>query len=181
MQRKDFKSTQCAIARSLERVGEWWSILILRDAFYGLTRFDEFQRSLGISPNILTKRLNRLVQEGLLKRQRYQERPIRYEYVLTQTGHDFWPVLLSLLKWGNKYFAKEGVAVLLMDRKTGTGVDPILVDGKSGKPITEETHHVGATHSASIRLKRRLNLVAEARPTSKFDRVLLPHDISSKE
>jgi DNA-binding HxlR family transcriptional regulator len=79
MQRKNFGNMQCPVARSLERVGEWWSILILRDAVYGLKRFDEFQKSLEIAPNMLTRRLNALVKGGLLKRQRYSEKPPRYE------------------------------------------------------------------------------------------------------
>ena len=108
MQRKSFGKMQCPIARSLERVGEWWSMLILRDALHGLTRFDEFQKSLGIAPNMLTRRLNALVEAGLLERRRYSERPPRDEYVLTERGRDFRPVLLSLLAWGNRHFAPEG-------------------------------------------------------------------------
>ena len=102
MQRKSFGSMSCPIARSLERVGEWWSILILRDAFRGLTRFDQFQKSLGIAPNMLTRRLNALVESGLLERRAYSEHPPRYEYVLTERGRDFRPVLWALLAWGNK-------------------------------------------------------------------------------
>jgi DNA-binding HxlR family transcriptional regulator len=83
MQRKSFGRMSCPIARSLERVGEWWSILILRDALHGLTRFDQFQKSLGIAPNMLTRRLSALVDAGLLVRRRYSERPPRDEYVLT--------------------------------------------------------------------------------------------------
>src|SRR5271157_6502385 len=89
MQRKSFGNMHCPIARSLERVGEWWSILILRDAFHGLTQFDQFQKSLGIAPNMLTRRLNALVEAGLLERRRYTERPPRDEYVLTERGRDF--------------------------------------------------------------------------------------------
>ena len=81
MQRKSFGDMTCPIARGLERVGEWWSMLILRDAFAGMTRFDEFQNSLGIAPNMLTRRLRRLVEAGLLERRRYSERPPRDEYV----------------------------------------------------------------------------------------------------
>src|SRR3546814_14726677 len=102
MQRKTFSTMACPIARSLERVGEWWNILILREAFYGSTRFDEFQASLGIATNTLTRRLNALVQEGLLERRRYSDRPPRHEYVLTPKGRDFRPVLLALLAWGNR-------------------------------------------------------------------------------
>lgn len=89
MQRKTFRDMQCPIARSLERVGEWWSILILREAVYGTTRFDDFQRRLEIAPNMLTRRLNALVEEGLLARRQYSDRPPRFEYVLTDAGRDF--------------------------------------------------------------------------------------------
>src|SRR3546814_9216212 len=89
MQRTNLGNMQCPIARSLDRVGEWWSILILRDAFAGLTRFDQFQKSLGIAPNMLSRRLNGLVESGLLERRRYNERPPRDEYVLTEVGRDF--------------------------------------------------------------------------------------------
>src|SRR5256885_15831794 len=101
MQRKSFGNMQCPIARSLERVGEWWSILILRDAYYGLTRFDEFQKSLDIAPNMLTRRLTALVKAGLLERRRYSERPPRDEDGLTERGRGLPPVALALPAWGN--------------------------------------------------------------------------------
>ena len=119
MQRTSFGDMPCPIARSLERVGEWWSILILRDAFQGLTQFDQFQKSLGIAPNMLTRRLNALVENGLLERRLYSERPPRYEYILTERGRDFRPVLWSLLAWGNKHFAPEGPSVVVVDAETG--------------------------------------------------------------
>jgi DNA-binding HxlR family transcriptional regulator len=128
MRRKNYGNMKCPIARSLERVGEWWSILILRDAFYGLRRFDEFQKSLGVAPNILTRRLNALVEAGLLERRRYNEHPPRYEYLLTERGRDFHPVLLALLAWGNRHFAPEGAAVQIVNKQTGALVDPIIVD-----------------------------------------------------
>src|SRR3979409_2152330 len=107
MQHKSFGNMQCPIARSLERVGEWWSILIMRDALYGLTRFDEFQKSLSIAPNILPRRIHPLVESGLLERHRYSERPPRDEYLLTARGRDFRPVIQALLAWGNRHFAPE--------------------------------------------------------------------------
>src|SRR3954462_15211135 len=119
MQRKSFDKMACPIARSLERVGEWWSMLIMRDALHGMTRFDEFENSLGIAPNMLTRRLNALVEAGLLERRRYSERPPRDEYVLTERGRDFRPVLVALLAWGNRHFAPEGASVLLVDARTG--------------------------------------------------------------
>src|ERR1700709_1659948 len=97
MQRKSFGDLQCPIARSLDRVGEGWRILLLRDAFHGLNRFDEFQKSLDIAPNILTRRLAALVESGLLERRRYSERPPRDEYILTDLGRDFRPVMQALL------------------------------------------------------------------------------------
>jgi DNA-binding HxlR family transcriptional regulator len=108
MQRKSFCEMRCPIARSLERVGEWWSILILRDALHGYTRFDQFRKSLGIAPNMLTRRLSSLVDAGLLARRRYTTRPPRYEYVLTARGRDFQPVIAALFAWGNRHFTPEG-------------------------------------------------------------------------
>ena len=137
MQRKSFGSMTCPIARSLERVGEWWSILILRDAFRGLTRFDQFQKSLDIAPNMLTRRLNALVESGLLERRAYSEHPPRHEYVLTERGRDFRPVLWSLLAWGNRHFAPEGASVIVIDTETGEPADPVLVDRRSGKVMVE--------------------------------------------
>jgi DNA-binding HxlR family transcriptional regulator len=136
MQRKSFGDMPCPIARSLERVGEWWSILILRDAFYGLTRFDEFQKSLDIAPNILTRRLNALVEAGLLRRRRYSTRPPRYEYLLTEHGRDFRPVIQAMLAWGNRHFAPEGPSVVIANRETGETADPVLIDRISGRPLT---------------------------------------------
>jgi DNA-binding HxlR family transcriptional regulator len=91
----------CPIARSLERIGEWWSMLILRDALHGFTRFEEFRESLGVAPNILTNRLTKLVKAGFLERRQYSEKPPRFEYVPTQRGRDFRPVLLNLMAFGN--------------------------------------------------------------------------------
>src|SRR5947209_3576779 len=98
----------CPIARSLEHVGEWWSMLILRDAAQGVSRFDDFQKSLGIAPNMLARRLGGLVEAGLLERRRYSARPPRDEYVLTARGEDFRPVLWAILAFGNRHFAPEG-------------------------------------------------------------------------
>jgi DNA-binding HxlR family transcriptional regulator len=155
MQRKSFGNMPCPIARSLERVGEWWSMLILRDALHGLTRFEEFQKSLAIAPNMLTRRLNALVEAGLLERRRYNERPPRDEYVPTSRGRDFRPVLVALLAWGNRHFAPEGASVLLVDAKTGSAVDPILVDRTTGRPITEADHRFIPGPAAGARTRAR--------------------------
>jgi DNA-binding HxlR family transcriptional regulator len=158
MQRKSLSKMQCPIARSLERVGEWWSILILRDALRGLTRFDEFQKSLGIAPNMLARRLHALVDSGILQRHRYSERPPRDEYLLTERGRDFRPVVLSLLAWGNRHFAPEGVSVTLVNRRTGAIVEPILADPATGQPVDEP--HYALVPTASTRGRRPQNHLA---------------------
>src|SRR5204863_6853660 len=163
MQRKSFGKMPCPIARSLERVGEWWSILIMRDALHGFTRFDEFQKSLGIAPNMLTRRLNALVEDGLLERRRYSERPPRDEYVLTARGRDFRPVVVALYAWGNRHFAPEGASVVLVDAATGRPADPVLVDRPTGRPLDEARYTFVAGPAASERTKRRLAFKARAR------------------
>lgn len=137
MQRTSFETMTCPIARSLEHVGEWWNILILRDAFQGATRFDQFEKSLGIAPNMLTRRLKGLVESGLLERRRYSEKPPRDEYVLTPRGRDFRPVLWALLAWGNRHFAPEGASMQVMDTDTGEIADPVVVDRNTGVEMRE--------------------------------------------
>ena len=149
------KVTQCPIARSLERVGDEWSVLILRDALYGLTRFDEFQKSLGIAPNILTRRLATLVEAGMLERVRYSEHPPRFEYRLTPAGRDFRTVVLAMVAWGNRHFAHEGLSMMIVDAKTGEVADPVLVDKKSGRPLIGPDFRVVAGPAADERLKKR--------------------------
>jgi DNA-binding HxlR family transcriptional regulator len=155
MQRKSFGNMPCPIARSLERVGEWWSILILRDALHGFTRFDQFQKSLGIAPNMLTRRLNALVEAELLERRRYSEHPPRDEYVLTARGRDFRPVIVALLAWGNKHFAPEGASVLLVDARTGLAADPILVDRMTGRPLEAPEYVYAPGPAAGERTRRK--------------------------
>ncbi len=130
-----FEDANCPVALGLERVGEWWSILILRDAFHGLTRFDQFQRNLGISTNSLAKRLNSLVEGGLMEKRPYQDRPVRHEYVLTERGRDFWPVIVTLYTWGAKHFPPESPTVYLVDAETGRPIEPVLVDAPTGNPV----------------------------------------------
>jgi DNA-binding HxlR family transcriptional regulator len=157
MERKALGHTQCPIARSLGRVGDLWSIAIMRDAFYGLTRFDEFQKSLGIAPNMLTQRLNALVADGLLERRRYSEKPPRHEYILTAVGRDFRPVLLSLLAWGNRNFAPEGASVQIQDVITGDVAEPVLVDALSGRRVDQGSFRIVAGPAADERMQRRLS------------------------
>ena len=111
VKRKSFEDMDCPIAQSLELVGEWWTPLILRDVvLVGLTRFDDIQNDLGIAPNVLTSRLNHLVESGLLERRQYNDRPPRFEYVPTEAAMDFKPVLTALAKWGRKWTTGPEVA-----------------------------------------------------------------------
>jgi DNA-binding HxlR family transcriptional regulator len=107
MLKSDYEGQDCSIARSLEILGERWTLLIVRDAFLGVCRFDKFQESLGIARNVLTDRLNRLVEEGILERVRYSQRPPRYEYVLTPKGRELDIALAGFRQWGDKYLSER--------------------------------------------------------------------------
>ncbi|MFD8492107.1 winged helix-turn-helix transcriptional regulator [Amycolatopsis sp. NPDC059657] len=138
----------CPIALTLDEVGEWWSLLIIRDALHGLTRFDEFQQSLGISPNSLTRRLNALCEAGLLVRHRYQDRPPRDEYLLTDRGKDLQAVIESIAAWGRRHITGMDGAVHLQDTVTGLQADPILVDQRTGTAVTPDQFRYVATPAA---------------------------------
>lgn len=160
MQRKSLTSDECPIARSLDRVGEWWSILIMRDALQGLRRFDEFSRSLGIAPNMLTRRLTALVEAGMLERRAYSERPPRYEYVPTARGEDFRMVLMSLVAFGNRHYAEEGASVQVVERETGQPLQPMLVSGE-GHVVPLEHCMLQAGPAASAGMRQRLGSIPQ--------------------
>ena len=124
----------CPIARSLAFAGDAWSILILRDAHAGLTRFDQFRKSLGIAPTILTRRLAALTEEGLLEKRRYSEHPPREEYLLTPAGQDFLPVLFIIGAWGRQHRG-GGKLVRFLDTETGTEIKAVAVDEVTGAKI----------------------------------------------
>ncbi|KFC67164.1 Transcriptional regulatory protein [Bosea sp. LC85] len=148
--------SECPCARTVDTVGEWWSILILRDALGGLTRFDEFQTSLGIAPNMLARRLKHLTASGLFERRLYRDRPKRYEYLLTVKGRDFFPVIAAMLAWGNRYLAPEGVSLLLAGRDSGRPLAPILVDAASAMPITSDNVVLIPGPRASEQMRQRI-------------------------
>jgi DNA-binding HxlR family transcriptional regulator len=135
----------CPIARSLACLGDSWSMLILRDASLCLTRFDQFRTSLGIAPSILTRRLAVLVDEGLLEKRRYSERPPRDEYVLTDAGRDFIPVLVMIGAWGQKH--RGSGMTRTFDAETGKEVKPIAIDSVSGAEIGSRAYRVEAPDS----------------------------------
>ena len=155
MQRKPLAPMQCPIARSVDRIGDAWSILILRDVSQGVVRFEQIQTSLGIGPAVLSKRLQALVEDGLLERHRYSTRPPRDEYRLTERGQDFHEVLWALAAFGNKHFATEGKAMLIVDRATGIEADPVLVDRATGRPLTRDAFRSAAGPAANERMRMR--------------------------
>ena len=164
MQHKSLSHTGCPVARGLEHVGEWWSILILRDAFTGIARFDDFQTSLAIAPNMLTRRLKTLVESGLLEKRLYSEKPPRYEYVLTKKGRDFRPVLWALVAWGNEHFAPEGESTVVVDAVTGERADPVLVDRRTGRLLQAPEFILVPGPAASERMRRRYAKFSERKP-----------------
>jgi DNA-binding HxlR family transcriptional regulator len=135
VERKSFADMQCSVAQCLEVVGEWWSMLVVRDAFLGVSRFDAFQQRLGISRNILQQRLTRLVEAGILRREPYSEHPPRYDYRLTDKGRDLWPVLTAMRQWGDRYSAPAGPPLVVTHEHCGSSADAVLVCGSCGEKV----------------------------------------------
>ncbi|WP_329084292.1 winged helix-turn-helix transcriptional regulator [Streptosporangium sp. NBC_01469] len=136
MRRTRFDNWPCSIARTVDLVGDWWTPLVMREAFYGARRFEEFQQRLGVSRNVLTQRLDRLVDEDMLTRLPYQERPTRHEYRLTDKGRDFFTVLAAMIRWGDRWLTDpDGPPVELRDRETGLPVEIEVIDTRTGRPI----------------------------------------------
>ena len=132
----------CSIARTMDLLGDWWTPLVLRDAFHGIRRFDDFRRSLGVARNTLALRLQRLVDEGLLERVRYQDRPERFEYVLTDKGADFYPVLAAITAWGDRWLAgAEGAPVITRHTSCGHATHAEVVCEHCHQPLTGNTVH----------------------------------------
>ena len=132
----DFPRENCSVQRALSIVGDRWSILVLREAFNGVRRFDELQRNLGIARNILAARLQTLVGAGILERRRYQERPERFEYRLTKKGADLWPVMIALMQWGDQYMADSGPPVQIVHKACGHTIEPTMACPDCGEPLT---------------------------------------------
>lgn len=137
MKRTSATRAECPIARSLDVVGDWWTLLILRDALDGATRFDQFTRHLGIAPNMLTRRLTALQDHGLLTRAKYQDHPPRYEYLTTPRATALLPVLIALEQWGSADQTSAERTVQLVDRTTGRPLEPVLVDRDTGVAIDD--------------------------------------------
>jgi len=155
LKRKSLSSMDCPVALALDQVGEWWSLLILRDALQGSTRFEQFRESLDISPTMLTRRLSDLIEVGLLKKTSGSGGSSRDEYCVTDKSRDLSPVLIMLFAWGRRHVKRKGWGVDLIDLQTGRMVDPIVIDGKTGLPINRKTHaFVSGPHATASTLKR---------------------------
>ena len=134
----------CSLARALEAVGDRWTLLILRDAFQGICRFQDFQESLGLSKHVLSERLERLIEEGILERRPYQERPERHEYRLTEKGRELWKVLLLLTLWGDEhYLAEGGRPRIFRHRGCGGTIDDRFHCGRCGQELEREDLELG--------------------------------------
>jgi DNA-binding HxlR family transcriptional regulator len=139
MERTSFAEMRCSLARALELIGDWWTPLLLRDLFLGVNRFDGLAEDLGISRNLLTRRLKALEENRIVLRRAYQERPKRYEYVLTEAGRDLVPILLALTAWGDRWAQpEEGAPILFRHKACGCQFQPRLVCSACGKGFGAE-------------------------------------------
>ncbi|MBO6505772.1 MAG: helix-turn-helix transcriptional regulator [Kordiimonadaceae bacterium] len=139
MKQKSFADMRCSIARSLEVIGPWWSFLIIRDAFMGVTRFKDFERSLGIAKNTLSNRLKLLVENGLLDKVTDPGGSKYAAYHLTEKGRDLFPVLVAITQWGDKWAVHEdGPSFEIIDKRTDQSIPPLALLGGDGKPLPED-------------------------------------------
>jgi len=137
MQRKSFNGMNCSIARSLEEVGEWWSLLIVREMTQGMNRFDQFQKELGIARNILTARLERLTELGIVERYPLPDRANTDGYRLTTKGEDLYPVIVALMQWGDRWLCPKGKPpTALVEHSTGRAIETLTVHAKGGKALS---------------------------------------------
>lgn len=137
MKKVSFSEMECSIAQSLEVIGEWWTLLVIRDAFLGVTRFDDFAKRLGIARNVLTARLDTLIEAGVMDRVPYEEgeRP-RYDYRLTDKGRALWPVITTIRQWGDEWITGEGREPVLLEHKScGHVTTAHLACGECGEPL----------------------------------------------
>ena len=132
----EIKGMPCSVARTLSVIGDRWTLLVLRDAFLRTRRFEDFQRQLGVTRHLLAGRLRKLVEAGILERVRYQEKPARYEYRLTEKGRDLYPVIVALLRWGDRWMSDEsGPPLTLVHKACGHAMHPTLVCPDCGEAV----------------------------------------------
>jgi DNA-binding HxlR family transcriptional regulator len=155
MRRTRFDQWPCPIARTTDLVGDWWTPLVMREAFAGRRRFEDIQRALKVPRAVLARRLDRLVDEGLLKKVSYEEHPPRYEYRLTDKGRAFWDVLAAMWRWGSDWlWGEDGPPVILIDNETGREVRPVVVDENTGIRLTGRRLRMGRKKDVAPRPPR---------------------------
>lgn len=157
MQRKSFWDLECPIARSLDQLGDGWTLLIVRNALLGARRFQDFEQGLAIPPTTLARRLTTLVAHGLLVQRRYPGKPAREEYALTPKGLDLVPVLLAFGAWGNRWLAPDGTSIECVDPRTGRAVDPVLVDRRTREKLVAGRVALRPGPKASRSLRKALH------------------------
>ncbi|MCC8962378.1 helix-turn-helix transcriptional regulator [Bradyrhizobium sp. Pear76] len=136
MKRTGFAKADCPVARALDAIGDWWSLLIVRDAFDGLRRFGDFQKNLGIAKGMLTMRLRTLVKLGVLEQVAASDGSAYQEYVLTKRGHDLFPIVVGLRQWGEAHLYARGEAHSVLLDHAGQAVGQLVLPSKSGKPLS---------------------------------------------
>ena len=152
MGRKRFDEMPCAIAQTLNQVGDWWTLLIVRDAMKGARRFSDFHDSTGIAKNILTDRLNKLVENGIMERVEVGVRGQRQEYILTTRGEGLFPILMAMQQWGDEWvYGREQMPVVLYDTRTGEELAPIQVANGRGDQVTHKDVAIKAGPGLSLR------------------------------
>ncbi len=143
MKWEDIGSEVCSVARSLSVIGDRWTMLVLREAFLGVRRFADFEEHLGAARNILTDRLQKLVDHGVLERRKYQDKPERFEYRLTEKGLDLYPVIMSLVAWGDRWMDDgRGRPLEHIHNDCGDVMAPAQVCSECGEPIHAKNVHV---------------------------------------
>jgi DNA-binding HxlR family transcriptional regulator len=147
VRRTRFDRAYCPIARTTDLLGDWWTPLLLRELMLGKTRFAELQEELDISKAVLTQRLRRLEDEAVIERRSYQDRPVRYDYVLTNKGRALWDVLLTMWQFGDDWLFRDGAGIELFDTSTGEPITAMVVNTSTARPIDP--------HSTSVRFRAR--------------------------
>jgi DNA-binding HxlR family transcriptional regulator len=140
MKWNDLHRESCPVARGLSVIGDRWTMLVVRECFFGIRRFEQMQERLGITRHVLADRLRKLETDDVLRREAYQQRPLRYEYRLTERGKALYPILVTLIDWAEAHVPVEGgSSVTLLSRETETPIQPKLVDAQTGGEITHRT------------------------------------------
>jgi len=137
MKRRALDDMNCSVARTLDVVGDPWTLLIVRDALFGISRFDDFRRRLDIPRTTLSSRLTTLVDHDVMERRQYEKTPIRHEYILTTKGRALHPIVIAMLRWGDTWSTLREPPITLVDADNGAEIDPIYIDRNTGKPLAE--------------------------------------------